>query len=216
MAELRWALVLAALCQFCSARPRIPLAQRCTSEVLRLHAFFEDWWNARLPQTRHNFHAGFTSANHPEFTFVSPLGTGLGLNATAEYIYGAYGTRYTDDWATADQVQGHDMRFLLSNITVTWVDEPSETCTVTFQEHQQVGGAEGPVQTKANACVLKRMSGAPNGLGWLLEHETWWPGWAHRGGCEALRARGLRPEEIPACYNCTGCLAKACAECLHL
>lgn len=157
----------------------------------------------------------FVSAQHSAFTFVSPVGRNLGLNSTIDYIYQAYGSRYTDDWANASEVQGHEMRFLLSNISVTWANEATQTCTVTFQEHQQVGGSQGPVQTKANVCVLEHKQGAPHELGWLLEHETWWPGFAHRESCGALMS-GLPPNAIPACYNCDHCLpGAACAKCLN-
>ena len=191
------------------------LTERCTLEVLRLHAFFEDWWNGRVQQTATVFNASFVAAQHSAFKFISPVGTSLNLSSTIDYIYQAWDSKFTDDWASASQVHGHPMRFFLSNVVVTWADEVSQTCTVTFQEHQQVGGTHGVVQTKANACVLKHKLGAPHSLGWLLEHETWWPGFVHQESCNALKHQGVAPHEIPACYNCTHCLPGLCTECLQ-
>jgi len=213
--RLMYALFQALWLPAASGAGMLPLDRRCVQEVERLHAFFETWWNGKVPQTHAYFEEHFLSAQHSAFTFVSPFGLSLNLNSTAQYIYQAHGMRYTDDWAKASQVNGADMRFLLSNISVTWSDASRQMCAVTFQEHQQVGGLHGPVQTKSNVCLLMSKEGAPNKLGWLMEHETWWPGFVHQDSCTQLVARVQAPSLIPACFNCSHCLPGTCASCLR-
>merc|ERR1712216_806123 len=115
----------------------------------------------------------------------------------------------------------------MGNMTIAWADDAAcaaashfqmhasgaAACTVLFHENQQVGGASGPVQTKANSATLN--CDANGKLTWLLEHETWWPGASHGlDSCASLAARGIVGEAAPACKNCTHCLPGNCGQCL--
>ena len=192
-----------------------PLEDRCAREVYRLHAFFEDWWNGHAEHTHAYFDEQFSSVTDPAFTFVSPTGSPVGFADTHQFIFASYGTRYTGDWGRSF-VNDTDMVFNITSLAVTWSDETTQSCTVAFQENQQVGGLSGPVQAKRNACTLVRKEGTPNQLAWVMEHETWWPGVAYGSdSCGSLRGQpGMANASIAACFGCTHCLPANCGPCL--
>jgi hypothetical protein len=190
-------------------RTPLPLGRRCVDEVMRLHRFFEDWWNGRVPQERRVLDAGFTSALDPSsFHFASPAGVPFDRSATADAIFSAWGTRYDPAWAKEAWVRGADFRIVISNASVAW--ETESACAVLFHENQQVGGAGGPAQAKANGATMRLA--ADGTLLWLLEQETWWPGFSFNSSCPALA--DLPPAAVPACHGCASCLPDECGGCL--
>jgi hypothetical protein len=195
----------------------ITLEDRCAREVYRLHVFFEQWWNGHLPHTHTEFDEQFSAVMDPKFAFISPEGLPLGLSDTKSFIYNSYGTKHTEDWMKPF-VNNFDMRFNITDLRVTWSDEATQTCTVIFQENQQVGGSSGPVQAKRNACTLVHKAGTPNQLAWVLEHETWWPGFeSGRSSCPSLIDQSsISNTTIAACFGCTRCLPANCHSCLNL
>jgi hypothetical protein len=197
------------------AEPAGTLEERCAREVYRLHAFFQDWWNGHAEHTRAYFDEQFSSVTDRAFAFVSPTGLSSGLADTQQFIFDSYGDRYTGDWGK-DFVNNTDMAFNITSLDVTWAGEAEQSCTVVFQENQQVGGRTGPVQAKRNAATLIRKDGTPNQLAWVMEHETWWPGVAHGSdSCSSLRGQpGVANASIAACFGCTNCLPAHCGPCL--
>ena len=197
------------------AEPAGTLEERCAREVYRLHAFFQDWWNGHAEHTRAYFDEQFSSVTDRAFAFVSPTGLPSGSADTQQFIFDSYGDRYTGDWGK-DFVNNTDMAFNITSLDVTWADEAEQSCTVVFQENQQVGGRTGPVQAKRNAATLIRKDGTPNQLAWVMEHETWWPGVAHGSdSCSSLRGQpGVANASIAACFGCTNCLPAHCGPCL--
>lgn len=191
------------------------LEDRCAQEVYRLHAFFQEWWNGHVDHAHSYFDQQFTSVMDPRFTFISPAGLPIGLKDTQQFIYESYGLRYTGDWGKPF-INNTDMRFNITSLQVTWSDDVNQACTVTFQENQQVGGTNGPVQAKRNACTLVHKAGTPNQLAWVIEHETWWPGVAAgNDSCGTLRAQPRLPHSsFAACFGCTHCLPANCGACL--
>lgn len=194
------------------------LGERCQDEVRRLHAFFEQWWNGRLPQDRHIFDSKFTSSCDNHFFYNGPVGVPSYRAGTAEWIFSQWGKRYENSWARAEWVRNRDMTFVITNATTAWADASAceakdVACQVLFLEHQQVGGSDGPVQTKSNTATLR--CGESGELLWVSEVETWWPGFVHGSdSCNELKAQKISDLSIPACYNCKNCLPDFCGKCL--
>lgn len=135
------------------------LEEPCRLEVLQLHQFFQDWFNAVLEPTDANFER-FASVIDLDFVIISPEGSLSPRAPLLEGLRGAHGS-----WAA----QG-DGKIWIENYQLHRV--AGGFAVVTYEEWQRIGGK---VRTRLSTAFFGRHDSTPNGVTWLHLHEVWMP-----------------------------------------
>lgn len=126
------------------------------SEIIALHTFFEDWFNARVPNTDESF-ARIEDALSSDFGIVSPEGRLVEREALLKGLRDSYGTR-----------QG--LRIWIENIQIRMGQ--GELWLATYEEWQ---GAGNESKGRISTVVFIEDPAAPGGLRWKHVHETFPP-----------------------------------------
>jgi hypothetical protein len=132
------------------------MEERCCSEIIELHQFFQDWFNAVISDTDAEF-SRFADVMADTFVIVSPAGK---LQERAPLFAGlraAYGKR-------------PGIRIWIEDVRVGFHQEG--IAIATYAEWQQLGEA---ITARLSTVVFRERPDAPNGLEWLHVHETWLP-----------------------------------------
>jgi hypothetical protein len=125
-------------------------------EIVELHQFFEAWFTGKLSQTETDY-TRFAQVMATGFTMVSPDGVLLDRDPLLKSLYDAHNKR-------------RDTRIWIKNVQLR--QQHGDIFIVTYEEWQ----SEKDVQTaRLSTVVFRQKSDAPNGLEWLLVHETWLP-----------------------------------------
>ena len=133
---------------------------RCQEEVLELHQFFQDWFNATLPPTDEAFRR-FESVMAERFMIISPNGELTERAELVDRLRQAYGI-----WRRNSQPG----RIWIENLQVRHT--VGAQAMVLYEEWQEI---EGEARGRLSTAILQRLEGAPNGVEWLHVHETWLP-----------------------------------------
>lgn len=120
-------------------------------EIRELHDFFTHWYAGAIePETLDRFEA----ALGPGFVLVSPDGRTMGRDEIVERVTSAY--------------DGEDLAIDIRNVNI--LDETADRVTAQYEEWQQRAGTE---TARVSTVVFRKSESAPNGLQWLVVHETW-------------------------------------------
>ena len=128
---------------------------RCRDEVIELHRFFQDWFNAVLEP---DGFSRFTGVMADGFVIVTPDGGLVGLAELSDGLRGAHGR-----W------QGEG-RIWIEGFRLHRVE--GDVAVVTYEEWQDEGGE---VKGRLSTALFRRREGTPNGVEWLHLHEVWLP-----------------------------------------
>lgn len=120
------------------------------TEIVRLHDFFEAWFNGVEGLSL----AAFSNALDPQFYMVAPSGAKLSKAAVVNGV----ATQFGEDSA----------QISIRNVEIEYSDRSAVTAT--YEEHQVRGGA-GSARITTVTMVTDR--NAPGGYRWLFVHETW-------------------------------------------
>lgn len=133
------------------------LADRCETEVVELHAFFEDWFTGRLDRTGENVERA-AAVLPDEFEMVTPDGEVHAGPAVRANVEAGHGSRADADPAFEIEVRNVDARYSLD-----------DACLLTYEEHQRVDGAW---TGRRSTALFGNRPGTPNGVAWLHLQET--------------------------------------------
>ena len=128
------------------------LETQVRDEIARLHRFFVEWFNGRIPSTDESFEA-FNAAITSDFSMILPSGQTLERAALAAMLRGAYGARKVEIETRLRSVKRLDGVRLLA----------------TYEEESRENGA---VKIIVSTVLLERDPAAPGGLQWAHVHET--------------------------------------------
>ncbi|MCG8351292.1 MAG: hypothetical protein MI924_26265 [Chloroflexales bacterium] len=146
------------------------MEERCHSEIVELHQFFQDWFNAVISDTDAEFDR-FADVVASTFAIVSPAGK---LQERAPLLAGlraAYG-------------KSPGIRIWIEDVRLCF--QENDIAIVTYAEWQQLGEA---ITARLSTALFRERSGPPNGLEWLH---------VHRGLPLGAEAHRLEPwEEAP-------------------
>ena len=123
-------------------------------EIVALHRFFEDWFNARLPQTEDAFKS-MDQVMGEEFIIVMPDGRSVGRNPLLELLYKAHGKR------VGIKIWIEDVRPII------------QEGGLTVAEYQEWQTEDGETTSRVSTAVFRDAPETPNGQSWLRVHETW-------------------------------------------
>lgn len=133
----------------------------CRQEVHDLHAFFTNWFTARVPDTD-DVYARMASALHPDFALVSPGGELTAAAPLLAQLRSAYGC-FAE---TLDE-------FRIEVAAIHGAAVADGVLLMTYEEWQ-TGTAHGTRGRQSSALFLADER-APNGVVWRHVHETWLP-----------------------------------------
>jgi hypothetical protein len=129
------------------------------AEIVELHDLFTAWLDGTTPAGELEAVLARTAATQePEFVFITPGGQTLPREALLDDLRTAHGSR--PGW-----------RMWVENARLHAAH--GELTVVTYEEWHRL--ADGTVTGRATSAVLRAKPGTPNGLSWLLVHETWLP-----------------------------------------
>lgn len=135
------------------------MEERCQREVVELHGFFEQWFNARLPNDDQGF-ARFADVIDSEFEIIGPDGRLTQHEPLIAGLRAAYGTRP----GVSIEIRSPRAHKISDDL-----------CLATYEEWQTNG--ERRVGWISSA-LMRRHEEAPNGVVWLRVHETYLRGGA--------------------------------------
>jgi hypothetical protein len=127
-------------------------------EIIELHQFFQDWFNAKLPRTEAAF-SRFDSVMAPGFQIITPEGRMVekdDLNNRLEKAHGAFAETGIRIW-----VENIRVRPLAEGL---WI--------ATYEEWQE---EKDKVKTRLSTAIFALREQTPNNIWWRHVHETWLP-----------------------------------------
>jgi len=133
------------------------LRDRCETEIVDLHRFFERWYRGELELTSEDF-ARVSDVLTEDFRMINPDGEVVARSELLTGLRRNHGTR------------SDDFQIRVENVSYRMVGRTA--AAVTYEEwHEEGGRTRGRVST----AILREHSSTPNGVEWLHVHETWLP-----------------------------------------
>jgi len=132
----------------------------CEEEILELHQFFQDWFNAVLPPTDDAFRR-FESVMAERFMIISPDGVLTERGELVDRLRAAHGI-----W----RQNSRPGRIWIENLQVRHT--VGTQAMVLYEEWQEI---EGEARGRLSTAIMQRLEGAPNDVEWLHVHEVWLP-----------------------------------------
>lgn len=127
--------------------------QQIEKEIIRLHVFFEDWFNGTIDLSDETFRQ-FADSMAPSFSIVAPSGAHLSRHQILESVYGAYNKR-------------PGTRISIANPRVVY--HADGHLLAMYEEWQNDQGIE---KGRLSSVLFKIDQ---DQLIWLHVHETWLP-----------------------------------------
>ncbi len=138
------------------------MEEQCRLEVVELHQFFQDWFNAALESSDESF-ARFADVIDEDFVIISPNGVMTARGPLVDRLRKSYGGSKTGEGDTGARIWIENYR--LHRVA-------GDLAVVTYEEWQDLGGE---VRGRLSSAVFGRREGTPNGVVWLHLHEVWMP-----------------------------------------
>lgn len=136
------------------------------AEIVELHRHFCGWLDGTTPSSEEQaLVARVLAAQAPEFVFVTPGGERVTREALIADLRASHGSR--PGW----RMWSENVRPLAAQGGLT---------VVAYEEWHRL--ADGTLTGRVSTAVFREEPGAPNGVAWLLVHETWLPAEAQRRG----------------------------------
>ncbi len=135
------------------------LEERCRREVVELHQFFQDWFNAELPEDAASF-GRFEQVLASDFEIIGPNGLKTSRAKVVPGLRAAHG-QHTGK-AFSIMVREVESRTLVDGLVL-----------VTYEEHQV---ADDKPRGWQSSALFRARDGLPNEVEWLHVQETYLPG----------------------------------------
>jgi hypothetical protein len=136
------------------------MEQRLSDEVVELHQFFQDWFNATLAPSEEEFRR-FSSVMGEDFVIISPNGELAEREELVERLRAAHGI-----WSEMT-LPG---RIWIENLQVR--HQVGDQILVLYEEWQEI---EGEARGRLSTALFRRSENTPNGVEWVHVHEVWLP-----------------------------------------
>lgn len=129
---------------------------RCQTEVVELHRFFQDWFAGQLPNTEDGF-ARFADVMEASFEIITPAGHLCGREELLKRLRSAHGC-------------DPDARIWTLNFEARQVGPG--LWQARYEEWQSAD--DGP-RGRRSSALLRNNPELPGGVEWLHLHEVWMP-----------------------------------------
>ncbi len=155
--RIGWALMML-LSVMSAGAEEVTMEDRCRLEVIELHRFFQDWFNAELPDDPASFNR-FEQVLAEDFEIIAPSGYLTEREAVLAAVHSGHGR----------DAKGH-RTIEVKNVRSRTVGDG--LILVTYEEHQTASDGHKGWQSSA---LFRAREGHPNGVEWLHVHETYLP-----------------------------------------
>jgi hypothetical protein len=134
------------------------MEQQCYNEIVELHSFFEDWFNAKLDKNEGMFQR-FPGVLDDKFELIAPSGLRFTKNEIIQIIWDAHASRVNT---------GSPMKIWIENFSFRLIRE--DVFLVTYEEWQKTNGED---KGRLSTAIFCKCANDFNGIAWLHVHETW-------------------------------------------
>lgn len=135
-----------------------PMDERCRSEVIQLHQFFEGWSTGKLDPSDENFRR-FAEVVAVGFEIISPDGQLMKRDQILSRVRDSHGSRKNGTFRI--WIENYRSRLIVNGVQL-----------VTYEEWQETDGEQ---RGRLSSAIFQHEPDAPNGVVWLHVHETWLP-----------------------------------------
>jgi hypothetical protein len=128
--------------------------ERCHTEIIELHDFFQQWLTGFLARDDDAFRR-VSRVLGEGFVLITPDGTREERAPLLDRLRAAHDTR-------------RDLRMWIEGFRVH--HREGDLLIATYEEWQETGGA---TTARLSTAVFRAKEGVPHGVEWLHVHETW-------------------------------------------
>jgi len=132
---------------------------KAENEVVRLHSFFQRWFNGILPETEAVFQEQFLDAMHEDFTFCPPDGRRIPLETLSQTIRERHGAHQNDQDGTM-------------SIEIRDFEQLREDGNLSVVEYREMQNVKGEEDNRFTTAVFVEDGSAPNDFLWFRVHES--------------------------------------------
>ncbi|NHJ05383.1 MAG: hypothetical protein EAX90_11200 [Candidatus Heimdallarchaeota archaeon] len=136
------------------------MIENCKKEVIGLHEFFKQWFNAEIENTDTNF-SRLTEVIDDDFMLIMPNGFSTTKKDLLVQLRAGFGSHKNDKIT---------YRLWVKNIVCRLIE--GNLCLVTYEEWGEI---EGRVNARLSSALFRKKDEAPNGVEWFHVHETLFP-----------------------------------------
>jgi len=130
------------------------MTDKCTKEIIELHRFFEEWFNAPEREAEVSLDRVEKALDY-NFLIISPKGNRSDKQTLLQNLEKAKGS-----W--------NGERIAIKNIDVREVADG--LCVAVYEEWQ---GMPGEMNGRLSSAIFRRAEEAPAGVKWVHLHEVW-------------------------------------------
>ena len=136
------------------------MIENCKKEIIELHQFFEDWFNARIPDNDESF-SRLKDSLSKEFTMITPSGTKIDRSSLLSNLKSMNGYYLKEH---------RPVSLWIEHISHVWVND--RFCLSNYEEWQ---GNKDRTEAKGriSSALFKKQEDAHNKVRWVYLHETW-------------------------------------------
>ena len=134
------------------------MEQQCYNEIVELHSFFENWFNAKLDKNDDIFQR-FPSVLDDNFELITPSGQKHTQEEILELVWNAHASRANT---------GSPMKIWIENFSFWLIRE--DIFLVTYEEWQKTNGED---KGRLSTAIFKSCENEINNINWCHVHEVW-------------------------------------------
>lgn len=136
------------------------MVRNCKKEIIELHNFFEDWFNARLSDNEESF-SRLKDALSPEFVMITPNGRKVDRNSLLSNLKSMNGYYLKENQPNSIWIE---------HMSDEWVND--RFCLMNYEEWQgNKDRTEG--KGRISSALFEKHEETPNEVRWVYLHETW-------------------------------------------
>ena len=136
------------------------MVENCKKEIVELHHFFEDWFNARVPDNEESFRR-LKDTLSTEFTMITPGGRKIDRSSLLSNFNTMNGYYLKENRPASIWIE---------HLTPEWANDGY--CLINYEEWQgNKDRTEG--KGRISSALFEKHMAAPNKVRWVYLHETW-------------------------------------------
>ncbi|MHA1946648.1 MAG: hypothetical protein ACXAC6_18090 [Candidatus Hodarchaeales archaeon] len=128
------------------------MEQQCYNEIVELHSFFENWFNAKLDRKEDIFQR-FPNVLADEFELIAPSGQKHTRNEILKLVWNAHASRATT---------GSPMKIWIENFNFKRISD--SIFVVTYEEWQKIVEEN---KGRLSTAIFRKCANNFNGITWL-------------------------------------------------
>ena len=133
------------------------MEKQCNTEIVELHAFFENWFNGYLEKNDQDFQR-FLGVLDDKFELITPSGQKHTREEILKLVWNSHGSRSNSD---------NPMKIWIENFNYKQISD--SIFLVTYEEWQKI---ENSNKGRLSTAIFQRSEYKYNDINWIHVHET--------------------------------------------